>query len=742
MNIKLEPHPAREVLLIFLVCIIVYLANGTTINPGDTVPNTLLAFNLFENHTLNLDIFRKSHFCVPDCPYFFAEGNYGHLSYTYPIGPALITLPLYVFFYGYLKLIHHYALVPLDITSVSFEVYRFFFEKLAATITTASTVVIFYLSLRLKFNRTISLISTFIFAFATNTWMTSSQTLWQHSISNLALVIIVFCLLKANHTSEKQQRAWLVIAGIACGLLPGIRPTSTIYAIAAVVYSVFTYRSQSIFLLSGLLSALPSISWNLYYFGNMFSGGYSKMFPNSPYIFTFNNFISTSLGILVSPSRGLLIFSPILLYALPGTFQLFKLRFGKDEKLLGCMLMASIVLLTSYCFYSIWWAGHSYGPRFLTDILPIVCFVISYALATHKAKLLQTRTIFTIKFLVFVTLLIISIFTQVVGAFGANPGVNWDATPLDVDKTHNQKLWNLQDSQIERNFKSVFHKIIKPATENPAYVEGLSGSIKQVFNENNPVVVNSLISVAPSAEISIKANVENTGKSRWFGYESALEKGEVRIRGRFYDAHNTQLSETRLYVSGTPKLNESTHAIGTITFPKQPGMYKFLLDLVAEGIGEFPHVPGKSPYLLYINVGNQPLQHSEQSTSKIFSQEIKIVNNLSNLKLGTQTRIPVIIKNTSNFLWSSTEPNPTNFSYRWLDANTRGKPVVVPEGERTPLPYDLAVGESAAINAVIKTPSKPGKYSLVLTMVQESVAWFSDKQAQYPNIDVTITSDS
>jgi len=58
------------------------------------------------------------------------------------------------------------------------------------------------------------------------------------------------------------------------------------------------------------------------------------------------------------------------------------------------------------------------------------------------------------------------------------------------------------------------------------------------------------------------------------------------------------------------------------------------------------------------------------------------------------------------------------------------------------LPFDVAPGESVAINAVIKPPTIPGKYTLILTMVQETVAWFSDKQSPYPKIDVTVTSDS
>jgi Dolichyl-phosphate-mannose-protein mannosyltransferase len=725
-------------ILVFFVCTLIYLANGVPISAGDTVPNTLLAFNLLENNTFNLDAFRTSHFCANsygNC-HFFAEANHGHLSSIYPIGTAIVTFPLYLIFYAYLKLTSFYGTVSLDLTSASFEIYRVFFEKLAATLTTAITVAIFYLSVRLKFSRNISLLSTFIFAFATNTWMTSSQGLWQHTASNLALVSVIFCLLKANRASEQNQKIWLLIAGVACGLLPGIRPTSTLYTITAIIYSIFTYRFQSIYLFFGLVSALPSIVWNLYYFGNL-TGGYSKMFPAPPYKFTFSNFINASLGTLVSPSRGLLVFSPIVLYSLPGGYQVFKLKVGKDEKLIGCMTIASLVLLSSYCFYIVWWAGHSYGSRFTTDIMPVVCYLISYFLAYNLQKVIHLPKIFYNKSLiVFIVIVTFSILTQFVGAFGANPGVYWNPIPLNIDRHEYQyRLWSFKDSQIERNAKAVFHKIIKPSIDNPAYVEGLGGIIKQVTDENNQPL-GSLILVKPSSEKVLKAKLENTGTSRWFGYDSALEKGEVRVRGRFYDEHNKEISEARLYVSGTPKQHESTQAIASITFPKKPGIYKLVFDLVSEGVGIFPNPNGKSLYEVDISVGEQKSKASQLLSTQLFSQEIKIINGIENLKVGSALRIPVFLKNKSNFIWSNAGRNSTNFSYRWLDVN--GK-VVVGDGDRTVLPFDVAPGESAAINAIIKTPTKPGNYILVLTMVQESVAWFDDKQAQSLRIEVTVT---
>jgi hypothetical protein len=373
----------------------------------------------------------------------------------------------------------------------------------------------------------------------------------------------------------------------------------------------------------------------------------------------------------------------------------------------------------------------------MTDMMPVVCYLISYSLAHHHHKLIYLPKFLHNKSLViFIIIVTFSTVTQSVGAFGDKPGHMWNGVPINVDYNH-YRLWSFKDSQIERNAKAVFHKIIKPSIDNPAYAENLGGIIKQVVDENNQAL-GSLVSVQPSSEKVLKAKLENTGTSRWFGYESALEKGEARVRSRFYDEHNKQTSEARLYVSGTPKQHELTQAIGSIAFPKEPGIYKLVFDLVSEGVGVFPNTSGKPLYELYVNVGNQKPKSFLLPSSQVFLQEIKIINTIGTLKVDSTLRIPIFLKNKSNFIWSNAGFNPTNFSYRWLDAS--GK-LVVADGDRTILPFDVAPGESAAINAFIKTPTKPGKYTLILTMVQETVAWFSDKQSPYPKIDVTVTSD-
>lgn len=720
MIIKLIKRNAQvwECLFIFFTCFIIYLANNRTLGSGDTVPNTLLAFNLLKNHTLHLDIFRESYFVNLGTYYSFVESDKGHLTSCYPIGTAIVTFPLYCIFYLYLKL----ANISINLSSDSFENYRLLFEKLAATIITSISVVIFYLASRIKFVRSLAFISTFIYAFATNTWTTSSQGLWQHGISNLALICIIFCLLKTNRKEGKQKKILLLAAGICCGLLPGIRPTSLLFSIAAAVYSVFTYRAQSILFLIGLFSAVPSTIWNLYYFENL-TGCYTKAFAISPYVFTFSKFVGTFIGILVSPGRGLLVFSPIILYSCLGAYRVFKFRYGKDEKLIVCMTIASLLLIVNYCFFRIWWAGWSYGPRFMTDIMPIACYLINYSPIRLLSSSQKRRNIFNKGFLIFLILLTFSLFTQVIGAFG-NAGSLWDSTPLSVDE-YQFRLWELRDSPIERHTKALFHRIIKLPIYNSNYVQNLNGQVNEIRDANNQPFTSPLL-FAPEAKVLLKAELQNTGRSTWTGYDSAVEKGEVRVRVRFYnrDRDTKQVNDNRLYIYGKTKQNEAAEAFGTINFPRKGGMYKLVLDLVCEEVTVFPRI-------------KQNLVYNVEVKEKRFSQIIQLVKPLESSRVSETAQILVNVKNSSNFVWDNAGTNPVNFSYHWLDSE--GKMVVF-DGQRTVLPKSLAPQKSVELNAFIQLPDHPGKYTLILTMVQEGVNWFSNVGAQVTKIPVTVTS--
>lgn len=62
-------------------------------------------------------------------------------------------------------------------------------------------------------------------------------------------------------------------------------------------------------------------------------------------------------------------------------------------------------------------------------------------------------------------------------------------------------------------------------------------------------------------------------------------------------------------------------------------------------------------------------------------------------------------------------------SYHWADEN--GEEVVF-DGLRSPLGEDLGPGEQRRVLCTIRTPDRPGRYSLILDLVREGVRWFGN----------------
>jgi hypothetical protein len=99
--------------------------------------------------------------------------------------------------------------------------------------------------------------------------------------------------------------------------------------------------------------------------------------------------------------------------------------------------------------------------------------------------------------------------------------------------------------------------------------------------------------------------------------------------------------------------------------------------------------------------------------------------------------IPVKVKNNSKHVWPAESHSVRRIalSYHWLDKD--GK-VIIFDGIRTSLPYDVKPGEEVTLNASVKTPDKPGEYILEFDMVQERVSWFKDKGSKTLKIDMKV----
>ena len=87
--------------------------------------------------------------------------------------------------------------------------------------------------------------------------------------------------------------------------------------------------------------------------------------------------------------------------------------------------------------------------------------------------------------------------------------------------------------------------------------------------------------------------------------------------------------------------------------------------------------------------------------------------------------LPVTLRNTSGQTWASSGLRRVTLSYRWLAED--GQAAVVLDGMRTELHEDMAPGSSRPLSMSIAAPESPGRHLLVISPVQEGVAWFCDR---------------
>jgi hypothetical protein len=150
------------------------------------------------------------------------------------------------------------------------------------------------------------------------------------------------------------------------------------------------------------------------------------------------------LSLLVSPSRGLFVFSPVLVFSLLGFVVWCRSadRLRPDVYLIAVATSVGHLLLFSK--WTTWWGGHTYGPRYLTDIGPCIIVLMAPAMRLVLDRL-ALRTVFGLA-------LAASIAVQAIGAF-CYPNGDWNGSPASID-THPERLWDWRDNQIGRTLSA------------------------------------------------------------------------------------------------------------------------------------------------------------------------------------------------------------------------------------------------------------------------------------------------
>jgi hypothetical protein len=340
----------------------------------------------------------------------------GHEYSSYPLGLGLVSAPV----------LAPFVISGMQLADIGA---RALFGRLLAVLLAASSIGFMYLACVRIARPVAALAATTGYAFGTATWAIASQELTQHAPAQLFIAIGLWLLARQGAAAPR--------AGLALGLATLTRPLILIVfgAGALAARRIGGIRALVRYVAWGLPAAAFLVTYNLIVFGSPSGALYGDPIPWA--------FPPPGLaGLLVSPSRGLFVFSPFLLLAVAGIWRAWRTPPDAATVLVRELSLAAIASSwIAYASVSWWWAGWSYGNRYLLDAVPLLTLAMAYALDRGT---LRGRVGWLLAGAAFAW----SALLQFAGALYAYTywnGYNWNATP-SIDATP-QRLWDWSDPQ-------------------------------------------------------------------------------------------------------------------------------------------------------------------------------------------------------------------------------------------------------------------------------------------------------
>jgi hypothetical protein len=266
----------------------------------------------------------------------------------------------------------------------------------------------------------------------TQIWTTASRTLWSDTFLVLILGAVVW-LLVLHETKKRRLSAPLLATVLAWAYFA--RPTASLAIVAVTLYLALYHRGLLVsYLATGAVWIAVFVTYSWLLFGTLLPTYYRIN------RFSLHTLGSGLLGILFSPSRGQLVFVPVTLFV-----AYLVVRYWRSLPLRP-LIMPALVTVLAYVMliaaFDQWHGGHSYGPRYLTPLVPWL--VLLAALGLHA--LLERRAPgMRIELAAGAVLLVCSVLVQARGACAPETWA-WNKTPSDVS-LHPERVWSWRDPQ-------------------------------------------------------------------------------------------------------------------------------------------------------------------------------------------------------------------------------------------------------------------------------------------------------
>ena len=392
----------RVALALCALLLVVYLANGLWRGPegrsGDTIPARYLPFSILRHGNFYLDD-------IPERPAghaYFVRRIHGHLVSDYPVGTALLAVPVYAPFV-LAGLQPSSRLVP-------------WLEKIAAAVLVAASASVLYLALVELTSAGAALALAAVYGLGTSALSVSSQALWQHGGSQLALAAALYCVARSRAVP-----GLAAVSGLPMAFAVVCRPTDVLAVAPLAAWVLIVRRDWRL-----VVWALPPVVFQAWYGATYFGDPLRAQFSMTGGLFSMD--IGEGLyGVLLSPGRGLLAYSPIFLLSIVGAVMAWRPGGSGLLRAISVGVVASIALFGRWLS---WHAGISYGPRLLADVTPLLtALIVPVVPAIRRSRTLAAMA------------LVLALWSIIAHAYGLVPA--WGShVYYRVDRPLDDALWS------------------------------------------------------------------------------------------------------------------------------------------------------------------------------------------------------------------------------------------------------------------------------------------------------------
>ncbi len=351
------------------------------------------------------------------------------IYYWYPSGSSVLSVP-------FVWLLHQSGLRTTDSQGVYQPELEAAMQLRLAAWLTAAIVAFTFLALRCLLPLWPALGLAIALGVSTPLWSTSSRAVWSSTWALALLAVLIWHLVHVEIRKVRLQPEW---TATLCAWMWFCRPTFALQAAAVAVWVLWRQRAQlpRLALAGGVWLAL-FLERSHAHTGHWLPSYYRHASPR------LSTFVGGFYGVMASPSRGLLVYSPALL---AGLVLLYRTR-GRwpMPSLVWVALAISAGHLLFLGAYPNWWGGHSYGARLSVDILPWLALACGAGLSAWLTTRDRKKDTGRMGLVITLALTILGVWMHQRGTYERDAW-RWNTRPLDVE-TDQKRLWDWRYPQF------------------------------------------------------------------------------------------------------------------------------------------------------------------------------------------------------------------------------------------------------------------------------------------------------